>query len=168
MTAPLDLTAWRIWAFRAVYTQANAAGGAIVVDFTAGAGNTMILMHAKGINSGTNGLLIVRVDEDNNDSITLANVVSAAAATGTTPTSRAQTTTTASGTTIDVTDWLTRLFAGGQEKLTVRQDGAGIANDTLTVDVRFLVRHGVGARDKSRSTNAADVTETVPTINRIL
>jgi len=168
MTAPLDLAAWRIWAFRAVYTQANAAGGAIVVDFTAGAGNTMILMHSKGINSGTNGLEIVRVDEDNNDSITLADVISAAGVTGTAPLARTQATATTSSPLIDVTDWLTRIFAGGQEKLTVRQDGAGIANDTLTVDVRFLVRHGVGARDKSRSTNAADVTETAPTINRIL
>lgn len=170
MTAPLDLLAWRVWAFRAVYTQANAAGGAIVVDFTAGEGNTMIIMHSIGINSGTNGIKISRIDEDNTESALLNDIASAAATSGSVPRGfESVAAQPISSTLIDSTDPLTRTFSGVSDKFTVRQTVAGAANDTFTIDIRALVRHGVlPARTKARSTNQADVTETAPTINRMV
>lgn len=156
---------WGIWAFRAVYTQANAGGGAVVVDFTPGAGDTMILMNLEAENSGTNTLQVQRTDEDNNRSGRFVQVSSAAGVFATVPRG---TTIAGSSATMDSTLIETRLFRG-DDLLTVLQTGAGVADDTLTITLRALLSSPViPTRDLSRSTNSGDVTEATPTVNKVI
>lgn len=157
---------WGIWAFRAVYTQANGAGGAIVVDVAPARGQTMIIMHAYGINSGTNALQMLRNDEDDATSTMYLDVASAATTEGAIPQNLAGSGT--DGRRIDSTPQETRFFRG-DDQFTVQQTGAGAQNDTLTIDLRaFLSGPAIPARSVLRSTNPGDVTEATPLVNVIL
>lgn len=156
---------WGIWAFRASVAQANGAGGAIVLDVSPSAGNAIIVMWARGVNSGTNTLQILRTDEDNNQGPFLSSIGSGGATVGTIP--RAFTSLTTSDF-IDSTDILARTFRG-DDRLTIQQTGAGAQNDTLILDLRaFLSSSLLPSVAKGRSTNQGDVTIAAPTVNKIL
>ncbi len=156
---------WGIWAFRASTAQANAAGGAIVLDVSPDPGDTMIVMWARGVNSGTNTLQILRVDEDNNQGPFLSSIGSGAGTVATMP--RGFTTLTTSDF-IDSTDLHSRTFRG-DDRFTIQQTGAGAQNDTLVIDLRaYLSSSSIPTVAKGRSTNQANVTIATPTVNKIL
>ncbi len=155
---------WGIWFYHAVVTQANGAGGSIIMDFVPVQGMTMIVMHAMGINSGTNTLDIDRNDEDDVRSVSFVDVASGAGTVGSIP--RAYTALT-TGRRIDSTSIETRIFRA-DDRFVIRQEGAGASGDTLTVDLRaFLSSAERPIISKGRSTNQADVTIATPTVDVI-
>lgn len=155
---------WGMWMYRASVAQANGAGGAIVLDFAPLQGTSMIVIMARGSNSGTNTLQIMRVDEDQNEGPFWSSIGSGAATVGTIP--RGFTTLTTSDF-IDSTDLLARMIRAG-DTLTIQQTGAGAQNDTLIAEVRaFLSSPERPVVSKARSTNQADVTIATPTVNMI-
>lgn len=156
---------WAIWAHQSVFTQANAAGGAIVVDFTPGQGDAMVVLHANGLNSGTNTIQIAAYDEDNNRITVYSGIASGATTRGAIPQTVSNSAT--SSATIDSSDPDSRLFHG-DDKFTIEQTGAGAQNNTLTINIRAKIRGRPPAISKARSTNQADVTQGVPTIDRVL
>ena len=135
----------------------------MIVDISAGAGQTMIVLHASGVNSGTNTLDIQRVDEDDNIAASFVDVASAAASSGRVPS--AFTANTTSGLAMGA-DAMQLIFSGGTEKFTIRQEGASVQNNTLIINVRALLSIGeLPTIDFTRSTNFIDVTQ-ADTINR--
>ncbi len=155
---------WGLWQYRASIAQANAGGGAIVVDFFPLQGVTMIVLWARGTNSGTNSLQIVTTDEDNIVNPFWSSIASAAGSVGTVP--RTFNATTDSDF-IDTTDMAVRMIRAN-DGLTIRQTGAGAQNDTLVVELRALLSSPERALvSKARSTNQADVTIAAPTVNKI-
>ncbi len=155
---------WGVWFFRASVAQANGAGGAIVVDFFPLQGQTMIVMIATGENSGTNGLQINRTDEDN-ETIALTAIASAAGTKSGIPQQVASSTTSALR--VDSTPIEVRLFRAN-DGLTIEQTGAGAQNDTLIVTLRALLSSNTRPIvSKARSTNAGDVTIATPTVDLI-
>ncbi len=156
---------WGVWFYRALVTQANGAGGAIVVDLVPVAGMDMIVVMASGVNSGTNDLKMERTDEDNNVAAVFYSVASAAGTKGIIPQSTAFSETSTLG--MNTVPLETRIFRAG-DKLTVRQTGAGAQNDTLLVVVRaFLSSAERPIVTKARSTNSGDVTIATPTVDAI-
>lgn len=157
-----------VWAYRAVLTQANAAGGAIKADFTPGQagtrGSMYRLLSLAGTNSGTNGLEIYHRDEDNNTVRQLAGVASAAGVNVAIP----QTTSLAQTSTLISDSSGQPILVSGNDYLSVEQTAAGAQNDTLTVMARFLLRGRPPLVTKARSTNAANVTIATPTISRVV
>ena len=156
---------WGEWAYAASVAQANAGGGAILLDFKPPRGDTMLVLHARGLITGTADIFIEKNDEDDSVAVRYATAASGAGVGVTIPQSLASA--GASGVTIDSTDPLTRLFQG-DDYLVIRK-GAGAQNDTLVVQLRALLAPGTAKPtvDKSRSTNEADVTIT-ETENKIL
>ncbi len=156
---------WGMWFYRAVITQTNGAGGAIVMDIAPTGGNMMLVMHAKGVNSGTNSLQILRNDEDNNESIRMATVASGAGSVITIPRDSLGVSTD-SGHAISA-PMETRFFRAS-DRFVILQGGAGAQNDTLTIDIRaFLSSADRPVVTKGRSTNAGDVTIATPTVDSI-
>lgn len=135
----------------------------MIVDVNAGIGQTMIILHASGVNSGTNTFDIQRVDEDDNIAASFVDIASAAASSGRVPS--AFTANTTSGLVMGA-DAMQLIFSGGTEKFTLRQEGAGAVNNTLIINIRALVSIGeLPAIDVTRSTNFLDVTQ-ADTVNR--
>ena len=152
------------WLYQArrVATQANVAGGAVKVDITPAAGQTLKLIAADMINSGTNAAICSILDEDNAAATNiLANVASGAATRYSLPSIGSAA--TATGNATNSTDVI--IMAG--QKLSFWQSGAGAQNDTLTVAVVLeLIGSGVEPTwSKARSTNEADVTLAANTIS---
>lgn len=155
---------WGYWNYRASVAQANGAGGAIVVDFTPSVGQTMYVVEARGINSGTNTVRIQRVDEDNNLGALYVTIASAATTVGSFP----QTTAFAETSSYESTS-APGVWIRGDDKFSILQTGAGAQNDTLIVELRaFLSSSKIPSVSKARSTNQANVTIATPTINKIL
>ena len=151
---------WWLYQARRVATQANVAGGAVTVDITVAAGQTAKLIAVYGANSGTNSLFIVGVDEDNNASFSLAGVGSAAANILRAPNVGSV------GSASNNLLYSDGFIIGPGQKLSIYQSGAGAQNDTLTVAVVLLLSTFTEPTwDKSRSTNAADVTLAASTIS---
>ena len=146
---------------RRVATQANAAGGAVVIDITPAAGQTIRLISLVATNSGTNDMVVETVDEDNARSGYFGAVASAAAVKINLPTIGAA----GSSSSNLATSENLRIPVG--EKLVVKQSGAGAQNDTLTVAVVLeLIGNGTEPTwSKARSTNEADVTLAANTIS---
>ncbi len=156
---------WGMWMYRVSVAQANAGGGAIVVDFVPVAGVSMIVTFVRAENSGTNGLQILRVDEDNSVGPFYASVSSAATTQAVIPQSFSGATT--DGVTFDSTDLFTRFFRAN-DKFTVQQTGAGAQNDTLVINLRaFLSCAERPIVTKGRSTNPSDVTIGTPSVDVI-
>ena len=142
-----------LWSYRAVATQTNAAGGAIVIQFTPGAGNYVQLIQANAINSGTNTAICQVRDSAGNNLGTLANIASAATTGFSLPSIGAVATT--SGNTANSQG--IRIY--GTDQLRIYQSGAGVQNDTLIVSWRMYIRSSTAPTvSKANSTNAADVT----------
>ena len=153
------------WLYQArrVATQANVAGGAVIVDISPAAGQTVRLVSLGARNSGTNTLNIFIYDEDNAINpyqAYLANVGSAAGNTFHLPSLGSAASASAN---IESSQ---NIYVAAGQKLSIVQTGAGAQNDTLTVAVTLVL---IGSSveptwDKSRSTNAADVTLSASTI----
>lgn len=164
----LHLEEYAIWIYRAVITQANIAGGAIVLDLVPALGDEFIPLWVEAVNSGTNTLQIGELDEDNNIHLMVA-VASAAASSASIPRA-SQSDSADSARTGYPYPIPIRGHASGavSHGLTIRQTGAGAQNDTLTIQVRGLVKGRAPSVGKDRSTNQADVTIATPTINRLV
>ena len=150
------------WAYQArrVATQANAAGGAVVIDISPAAGQAFRVVAVYGKNSGTNVIQCRVLDEDNAANTYLAYLGSAAANYFHLPFSGS--TTTSSG---NIGSSQGLMVCPGQ-KLEISQTGAGAQNDTLTVAVTLEL---IGSATEptwsvARSTNAGDVTLAASTI----
>ncbi len=156
---------WGMWQYRVVVTQANGAGGAVVVDVAPLQGLSMIIISAKGANSGANSLDMTRVDEDNVEVFRFVDVASAGQTAGIMP--QTQSAAGASASLADSTPVETRLFRA-DDKFSIFQAGAGAQNDTLTIAIRaFLSSPERPLVIKSRSTNAGDVTIGTPTVDQV-
>ncbi len=156
---------WGMWFYRASIAQANAAGGAIVVDFVPVQGVTMIIASCHAINSGTNSLTMKRTDEDNNQNPFFLSISSGATTEGGLPR------VSPSGSTdtgiIGTEAIETRMFRA-DDKFTIAQTGAGAQNDTLIVVIRaFLSSAERPIVTKGRSTNQGNVTIATPTVDMI-
>lgn len=151
---------WYQYHARRVATQGNAAGGAIVLDLTCTV--PFYVLRLSAINSGTNTLRVAIGDEDGNTIAMWGSLSSAAANNLTIPRSYTATTSTI---VIDSSHLLSNLVAPGST-LTVFQSEAGVQNDTLAVSIQCLMqRQEPLTWDKSRSTNAANVTLATSTIS---
>ncbi len=157
---------WGMWMYRVSVAQANAAGGAIVVDFVPVAGVSMVLLHLRANNDGdANGLQILKTDEDDNTDVFYASVSSGATTQATVP--QALSGSASDQVVIDSTDPMTRFFRA-DDKLTVNQTGAGAQNDTLVISLRaFLSCAERPIVTKGRSTNPSDVTIGTPSLDKI-
>lgn len=148
---------------RRVTTQANAAGGAIILDITPPTGQAYRLVALRAVNSGTNTITITLNDEDNATTAALAEIASAAGTKCHLPSIGAAA--TATGNTINSQD----LIISKGQSLSVYQTGAGVQNDTLTVGFVFEVLNPYASTaptwSKARSTNQGDVTIATSTIS---
>lgn len=151
-----------LWQSRIVFTQTNAAAGAMKVDYSAASGQVIRLVSADAVNSGNNSLLITVRDEDNAAHINiLANISAAAGTRACLPSIGSVATTTANS--INSKGLL--LLPG--QKLCFEEGAAGAQNDTLTIALGFLLYHLATEPtiSKARSTNAADVTQGTDSIS---
>ena len=151
---------WYLYQARRVATQANVGGGAVIVDIALGAGQVGWIELSTFTNSGTNGLFVDVLDEDNMIVGRLAGIASAAG-----NALRVPSIGTAASASLNVNESVRRYLGPGM-KWSIYQTGAGAQNDTLTVAVTlFLSTNTEPTWDKSRSTNAADVTLAASTIS---
>ena len=151
-----------LWQSRIVFTQTNAAGGAIVADYSTATGQYAELVMLRAINSGTNDLNIKVYDEDNADaSGLLAAIASGAGTNCALPSIGAS-----AGTSNHIANSVGLKILPGQ-KLSVYQTGAGAQNDTLTIGVALMLYNldTEPTISKARSTNAADVTQGTDSIS---
>lgn len=163
MTRGVPWWEWGLWVYRSVTTQANAGGGAILLDIEPAEGDQMVLAYLVATNSGTNGFLLRVYDEDNNTGGQFGTVASAATTIVRLP---------ASGdpaTTDDNVADSSFLLVRGDNLFTIQQTGAGAADDTLTLSMAwYLENNTIPTVDKSRSTNPNDVTIATPTVNKVV
>jgi hypothetical protein len=150
----------KVWMYRAVATQANAAGGAIALDITPGAGNFIELIVGHVKNSGTNGINGYVYDSANNTVTNFAYANSGAGTSQNYPSIGSSA--GASGNFSNSVG----LRVYGTDKFSILQAGAGAQNDTLTIAIRCYCK-SAPTISKARSTNAADVT-LVETYNTVL
>lgn len=140
---------WYLYQARRVGTNANAAGGAQRIDIVVPSGQVAVLLHGRAASSGAATNLVNILDEDNalhaivvTSAATIINFPLIGTATG------------------------HKVMFGPGQKLAVEQQAAGAQNDTLTVSVTLLLSTStMPTWDKSRSTNAADVTLAASTIS---
>lgn len=150
-----------VWQSRIVFTQTNAAGGAIKADYSVATGQVARLVSAFTINSGTNGIVVYKRDEDNASNSYLAVIASAAGTSTYLPSIGAAASTAQN--IINSTGMM--LFPG--EKLSFEQTAAGAQNDNMTQCVT-LELFNLGTEptiSKARSVNAADVTQGTDSIS---
>ena len=151
---------WYLYQARRVATQANAAGGAIIVDISVAAGQIAKLVSLQILNSGTNSLYCYLYDEDVAESNRLGGVGSAAGNRLEFPSIGANANAAGNFASSE------GLLLGPGQLLSVFQLGAGIQNDTLTVAVTLLLSTNTAPTwSKARSTNEADVTLAASTIS---
>lgn len=139
------------------YTQANAAGGAVVCEISPGTGNEFILSTVKAINSGTNGIIILLEGAaGGTNMITLDNVASGA---GTSvnlgPGTFSNTLTTA-----NLAGLGYPFIVSGSQALRVQQSAAGAQNDTFQVLINIRCKGAVPTVIHSNSVNPANVSVT--------
>jgi len=150
-----------IYQARRVATQANAAGGKIIIDINGNPGQIMRIVSLLAYNSGTNTLNIMIVDEDWGSGPRCGYLASAAGNSMALPSIGSPATATSNS--IDTNNLL---IAPGQY-LSIQQSEAGIQNDTLTVYLTLELFNSRTAPNWSiiRSTNAGNVTLAASTIS---
>jgi len=150
-----------IYQARCVTTQANAAGGAIIVDISLAAGQIAKLIYLSASNSGTNDIEIALLDEDNASSSSLGYCASAAANMLRVPSIGSAA--TGGGNRISSIE----VIIPSGAKLSVIQSGASVQNHTLTIAIGLELFNDftIPTWSKARSTNAADVTIAASTIS---
>ena len=151
-----------IYQARRVATQANAAGGAVVVDISLASGQIARIISIRGLNSGNNGISCLIVDEDNATHAQLASISAAGGANFNLPAAVLA----GAATTSSMAQSSGFILASGQ-KLTIMQSAAGAQNDTMTICITLELFNlpTVPTWSKDRSTNAADVTLAASTIS---
>ncbi len=149
-----------IYQARRVATQANVAGGAVKVDISLAGGQIARLISAFVSNSGTNDMTLAVADEGNNTLFNGGTIASGAARGSSWP--NIGTATVHS----NIANSTGVVIPSGT-KLAIYQTGAGAQNDTLTIAIvlELFNLSTIPTWDKSRSTNAADVTIAASTIS---
>lgn len=141
-------------------TQANAAGGAIVVEISPGAGNEFILLDIRAANSGTNGLVVRKETAVAGTSIVPILSVASGAGTSANGAVGLVSTVFTSNAAVGI-GW--PCIVSGTQALLVAQTGAGAQNDTFQVLINIRVRGSdtTGMTvTKANSTNPANVSVT--------
>ena len=152
-----------VWIYqsRIIFTQTNAAGGAIVADYSVATGQIARLVSLRALNSGNNGISVDLVDEDNAASCRYALIGAGAATLCHLPSIGQSATATGA---IASSEYL--LTPPGA-KLSIYQSAAGAQNDTLTIALTLELWNlpTEPTISKARSTNAADVTQGTDSIS---
>jgi len=151
---------WYLYQARRVATQANAAGGAILIDLATAPGQIAKLLHARVVNSGNNGLQAYIYDEDNAAEAYLLVIGAAAGTSASLPSIGSAA--TASANNANTKD----LMFGPGQKLSFLQTAAGAQNDTLTLGITLLLTTATEPSwSVARSTNPGNVTLAANTIS---
>lgn len=143
-----------LWQSRIIFQQTNAAGGAIISDYSLANEQYARLVEARMTNSGNNGIVIAVYDEDNAYTLPLASVGAAAGTVANLPSIG-----TAASASNNLASSVNLILLPGQ-KLGFVQSGAGVQNDTSTVALS-LELYNLGTEptiSTARSTNPSDVT----------
>lgn len=152
-------------ALNVTYQQANAAGGAIVVDVNPASGNEISIEYGQAVNSGTNGIQGAVIDSGNADITILFAVASGVATLHRWGPGDVDTSVTGTGNAAGTGYPFT---VRGTDSFTVRQTGAGALNDTMQIVARFRTIGDLPVLSKARSTNAANVSvsagSAIPTV----
>jgi len=146
---------------RRIAQQTNAGGGAIVVDVTPLAGQSMRVVGLRALYTcAAQNLYVIAYDEDNAEGENWTRITGALA----NPAANLPSIGTASTATNAVIHSIGRAIAPGG-KLAIYGDQVGADNNTLTIAITALVsRPGELAMDVSRSTNPGDVTLAANTV----
>lgn len=147
---------WVSAAFDVTFTQANAAGGAIIVDIANALSSRFVVLEFEAINSGTNAIQTNVTDSANKVVGSFGNIASGAGTVQNWPTGSTVTSTAA----VSPSNDPRFLIIAGTDRLTVQQTGAGAQNDTFRLTCRLLVYGAVPTLSVTRSTNAGNVSAT--------
>ena len=140
----------------ATWTQANVAGGAVVIEIVPGAGSSLEVLGGRVVNSGTNSIIAETRSAAGGLGMPIHYSIASGAGTvlhfsrGKVNTSE---TAGASGALGDG-------VVAGTQAFTIRQAGAGAQNDTLRILMTIRVKGALPTVSKANSTNQADVTVT--------
>jgi hypothetical protein len=150
------------WSFRAVLTQDNAAGGALILDISAGTGNVVHITELTATFSGTNTMDVDLIDEDANIVVKYVDLASGAAQSATIPRANVAVDSTSSSLLASSLEGVT--LAGPDERLAITTGGAAQTN-TLTLAFRAEVSRGIGAVTGARSAGTPNLA--TATVNEV-
>lgn len=139
------------------YAQANAGGGAIVIDIRGTVGSEWRVTHGRVVNSGTNGLQVLAVDGTASPVVSgkFNDIASAAGTKANLPS------VPGGSTTSDVPGDLESAIFCGIHGLRITQTAAGAQNDTMRILLYIRRTRGdLPTFSKAQSTNPADVSVT--------
>lgn len=139
------------------YTQANAAGGAVVCEISAGAGSEFIVLRGRFINSGTNGIQVV--SESGVAGTVDCRILTVASAAGTIGSITTGSVSTAQTSDAGMGLGYPFIVSGGQA-FRIQQSAAGAQNDTFQIILVIRVRGDRPTVTHANSTNPANVTAT--------
>ena len=142
----------------ATWTQANVAGGAVVVEIVPGAGSSMDVLRVRAVNSGTNTLRMGAFTAAAGGEVNRYIDVASGAATNAAFPRLQGTAQTSSSAQADANVAGVRI--SGTQAFRVSQTGAGAQNDTIQILMEIRVRGALPTVSKANSTNQADVTVT--------
>ncbi len=150
-----------LWQARRIATQANVAGGKVLIDIAIPTGTVAKLVSLSVANSGTNSAYCYLLDEDNGQCGQLAAVGSGAGTNYNLPSIGGT-----SATSGNIQHGLAQLIGPGM-KLSIQQAGAGAQSDTMAVGIVLLLStdDGIPTWSIARSTNPGDVTLAASTIS---
>lgn len=152
-----SLTQWpsgMTWAYRAIFKQTHPEGGSIVVHITPGPGNEMILLAARAVNSGVNGMGIWIRDKNHNAVVRLGSVRKGPKSSASFPSIGSP---AAEG---DYAAHSTGLIVSGSDSLSFEQNETGAQSDTLTIAVRARIKGDKPRVYKEQSTHPQTVATT--------
>jgi hypothetical protein len=153
---------WGLWSFRAVVTQDNVAGGALVLDIAAGVGNVVHITDLTSTFSGTNTQDIDLIDEDANIVVKYVDLASGAGQSATIPRANVAVDSTTSSLLASSLEgvWL----AGSDVRLSISTGGAAQTN-TLTLAFTARVMNAPGTVVATRSGGTPNLA--TPTVNEV-
>ena len=160
----MDLSEWGVWSWTGTATQANVAGGTIIIDVTAGAGNEIWILYAGAVGTfaAVDWLVLQLFDEDNVVVHTYAELAAAGAVTVSFP--RANTNIDSTTSTQEATAIAGCRLVGSDLKFSVVTSTL-TQNDTVAFRFEALVRRGPGVISEARS--GGMVTVIAPTVNEV-
>jgi|SRR3990167_3786164 len=151
------------WSWTGTATQANAAGGVVVIDVTAGIGNVLQIMYARAVGSFalSDFVRFITVDEDN----VFIAIHSSATATPTANTTFPRANTDVDSTTSGATVSASTIDLAGPDQKFVAESSAIAQNDTVQLLLWAWVKHGPGTISVARSTGS--VAAPTVTVNEV-
>ena len=151
---------WYLYQARRVATQANAGGGAIIVDVALASGQIARgVMGRVILGSANNGISLNVVDEDNSAAVFIGTVATGA-------NRNAQFPSVGQTVGMDNASFTGNLYLGPGQKFSSANMGVGAAGDTMTLAIQMWLNTPVEPTwSKERSTNPADVTLAASTIS---